>query len=250
MSRRGRVVVVGGGVSGLDDGVPAGRAAGVDVTVRRGRRPAGRQARDRSGRRPAARGGRRLVRRAQAVGRRPVPRARAGGELVTPGAKGAYLWTDRGLVAFLKDAPFGIPGDIGDVVPLARRVAGGPAPCRSGPGAGQAEGRQSRRRSAHSCAGAWATRRPTWRWRRCWPGCTRATSTGCRRAPRSRSCVAWEATQGSLIRGSQAAMRSARRGTPTPMFVKPEGGVGAPARDALAASLGRPGRDRRARSAR
>jgi oxygen-dependent protoporphyrinogen oxidase len=49
--------------------------------------------------------------------------------------------------------------------------------------------------------------------------------------------VAWEATQGSLIRGSQAAMRSARRGTPTPMFVKPKGGVGR-LTDTLAASLG------------
>ena len=49
--------------------------------------------------------------------------------------------------------------------------------------------------------------------------------------------VAWEATQGSLIRGSQAAMRSARRGTPTPMFVKPKGGVER-LTDTLAASLG------------
>ena len=47
----------------------------------------------------------------------------------------------------------------------------------------------------------------------------------------------WESTQGSLIRGSQAAMRSVRRGTPTPMFVKPKGGVGR-LTDALAASLG------------
>ena len=49
--------------------------------------------------------------------------------------------------------------------------------------------------------------------------------------------LAWESSQGSLIRGSQAAMRSARRGTPTPMFVKPKGGVGR-LTDALAASLG------------
>ena len=38
-----------------------------------------------------------------------------GDELVAPGATGAHLWTERGLVAMPKQAPFGIPGDIGDV---------------------------------------------------------------------------------------------------------------------------------------
>ena len=38
-----------------------------------------------------------------------------GGELVAPGATGAHLWTERGLVAMPKQAPFGIPGDIGQV---------------------------------------------------------------------------------------------------------------------------------------
>ena len=87
------------------------------------------------------------------------------------------------------------------------------------------------------CAGAWETRRRTWLWRRSSPGCTRATSTRCRRARRSPSCSRGSRSQGSLIRGSQAAMRSVRRGTPTPMFVKPKGGVGR-LTDALAASLG------------
>ena len=32
-----------------------------------------------------------------------------------PGGSGAFLWTDEGLVRFLKDAAFGIPGDVGDV---------------------------------------------------------------------------------------------------------------------------------------
>ena len=36
-------------------------------------------------------------------------------ELVAPGATGAHLWTERGLVAMPKQAPFGIPGDIGQV---------------------------------------------------------------------------------------------------------------------------------------
>ena len=38
-----------------------------------------------------------------------------GDELVAPGATGAHLWTERGLVAMPKQAPFGIPGDIGQV---------------------------------------------------------------------------------------------------------------------------------------
>ena len=38
-----------------------------------------------------------------------------GGELISPASGGASLWTDRGLVPCLRDAPFGIPGDVGDV---------------------------------------------------------------------------------------------------------------------------------------
>ena len=49
--------------------------------------------------------------------------------------------------------------------------------------------------------------------------------------------VAWEAAQGSLIRGSQAASRAARRVDPGPMFVKPRGGVSR-LTEALAGSLG------------
>ena len=36
-------------------------------------------------------------------------------ELMAPGTSGSYLWTDKGLVNFAKDAPFGIPGDVSDV---------------------------------------------------------------------------------------------------------------------------------------
>ena len=36
-------------------------------------------------------------------------------DLEAPGASGAYLWTDAGLVPLPKDAPFGIPGDVGDL---------------------------------------------------------------------------------------------------------------------------------------
>ncbi len=60
----------------------------------------------------------------------------------------------------------------------------------------------------------------------------------------------WEQSQGSLIRGSQAASRDARRrGDPGPMFVRPRGGVDR-LTDELAASArcGRP--YRRARGVR
>ena len=65
-------------------------------------------------------------------------------ELVAPGAKGAYLWTDRGLVAFPKDAPFGIPGDIGDVLRWPGLSRAGRRAGRPGSAAGQAEGRRRR----------------------------------------------------------------------------------------------------------
>ncbi|HYZ11582.1 MAG TPA: FAD-dependent oxidoreductase, partial [Actinomycetota bacterium] len=37
-------------------------------------------------------------------------------ELEAPGTSGAFLWTDRGLVPYLHGTPFGIPGDVGDVL--------------------------------------------------------------------------------------------------------------------------------------
>ena len=49
--------------------------------------------------------------------------------------------------------------------------------------------------------------------------------------------VAWERTQGSLIRGAQAAQRSARRADPGPLFLRPRGGMRELV-DALARSLG------------
>ncbi|HEX4940955.1 MAG TPA: FAD-dependent oxidoreductase, partial [Actinomycetota bacterium] len=36
--------------------------------------------------------------------------------LIPPGATGAFLWTESGLVPYLRGAPFGIPGDVGDVL--------------------------------------------------------------------------------------------------------------------------------------
>jgi protoporphyrinogen/coproporphyrinogen III oxidase len=235
MSGPGRVVVIGGGVSGLTTAYRLA-AAGVDVTVR--------EASDRSGGKigTVQVGDVLLETGADSfVARKPwaVELCRElglAGELISPHAKGAYLWTDRGLVAFLKDAPFGIPGDIGDVLRWPgvsragrRRAAQDLLRGKRKDGAEESLGQLLRRRLGDEAtdmavapllAGLYAGDVDRLSARATFP-----------------ELVAWEATQGSLIRGSQAAMRSARRGTPTPMFVKPKGGV-ARLTDTLVASLG------------
>ena len=242
MSGVGRVVVIGGGVSGLTTAYRLA-AAGVDVTVREAsERPGGKLGTTQVG-------DVRLETGADSfVARKPwaVDLCRElglAGELVPPGAKGAYLWTDRGLVAFLKDAPFGIPGDIGDVMRW---------PGVSGAGrrrAAQDLLRGKRKDGTEETLGALLRRRlgdeatdmavaPLL------AGLYAGDVDRLSASATFPELVAWEATQGSLIRGSQAAMRSARRGTPAPMFVKPKGGVER-LTDTLAASLGRPGRDGR-----
>lgn len=235
MSGAGRVVVIGGGVSGLTTAYRLA-AAGVDVTVR--------EASDRAGGKLGTTqvGDVRLETGADSfVARKPwaVDLCRElglAGELVSPGAKGAYLWTDRGLVAFLKDAPFGIPGDIGDVMRW---------PGVSGAGrrrAAQDLLRGKRKDGTEETLGALLRRRlgdeatdmavaPLL------AGLYAGDVDRLSASATFPELVAWEATQGSLIRGSQAAMRSARRGTPTPMFVKPKGGV-ARLTETIAASLG------------
>ena len=158
-------------------------------------------------------------------------------ELEAPGDTGAFLWTDRGLVAFQNDAPFGIPGDVGDVFRW--------------PGVSKA----GRRRAAQDLV----------RGKRKEPGDETLGSLLRRRlgdeatdlavAPLLAGLFAgdvdrlsasatfpelarWEQSQGSLIRGSQAASRDARRrGDPGPMFVRPRGGVDR-LTDELAARLG------------
>ena len=235
MTMAGRVAVIGGGISGLTTAYRLA-AAGVDVTVH--------EASDRPGGKlgTVQVGDVRLETGADSfVARKPwaVDLCRElglAGELVAPGAKGAYLWTDRGLVAFLKDAPFGIPGDIGDVMRWPgvsgagrRRAAQDLLRGKRKDGTEETLGSLLRRRLGDEAtdmavapllAGLYA-------------GDVDRLSA----LATFPELVAWEATQGSLIRGSQAAMRSARRGTPTPMFVKPKGGVGR-LTDTLAASLG------------
>jgi oxygen-dependent protoporphyrinogen oxidase len=158
-----------------------------------------------------------------------------GRELLAPAATGAWLWTRSGLVRMSSDAAFGIPGDIGDVLRW--------------PGLSRAGRRRAardllirtRRGDADESLGSLLRRRLG----------DEATDLGV--APLlaglfagdvDRLSVAatfpelqrWESFQGSLIRGSQAARRSARRTEPAPMFLKLSGGT-ATLTDRLAARL-------------
>ena len=184
--RRATVVVGGRRCRGPGRGLPAARGRPPRSTspCSRPSRAVGGKLADR--RRSATcelESGRRLVRRPQAVGGGPVPRARARArDSCRRARRGAYLWTERGLVPLPEDAPFGIPGDIGDVLrwPGLSRAGTRAAPLtdllsrkprRTG------DRRVARRAAAPA---ARATRRPSWligaapR-----PGCSPATSTGC-----------------------------------------------------------------------
>ena len=165
-----------------------------------------------------------------------------GRELVPPGSSGAFLWTDHGLEPFLRDAPFGIPGDVGDVLRW-------PGLSR----AGRARAAKDllirpRRSDEDESLGSLLRRR------------LGDEATDLAVAPLLEGLfagdvdrlsvlatfpelVGWERSQGSLIRGSQAATRNARQGEPGPMFLRPRGGVDR-LTDALADRLGgrvRPG---------
>jgi oxygen-dependent protoporphyrinogen oxidase len=145
-------------------------------------------------------------------------------DLETPGATGAYLWTDTGLVPLLKDAPFGIPGDVGDLFRW---------PGLSGAGkrrAAQDLVRRARKSDDDESLGSLLRRRLG----------DEATDlavgpllAGLHAGDVDRLSVqstfpdlaAWERAQGSLFRGSQATSKLARRSQLGPMFVRPRGGV-------------------------
>ena len=145
-------------------------------------------------------------------------------ELETPGDTGAYLWTARGLVPYLRDTPFGIPGDVGNVLRW-------PGLSRAGRlRALQDLVRRKRKGSDDETLGALLRRRLG----------DEATDlavgpllAGLHAGDVDRLSVeatfpelaSWEASQGSLVRGAQAALRLGGRASASPMFVRPRGGV-------------------------
>jgi oxygen-dependent protoporphyrinogen oxidase len=142
--------------------------------------------------------------------------------LTDPGASGAFLWTSTGLVPTLRRAPFGVPGDVGDVLRwpgLSRR------------GRLRALGdliTRKRRRGDEATDRALAPLLAG----------LHAGDVDRLSAPATfPELVAWEAAQGSLIRGAQAAGRAVRRVDAGPLFRRPRGGMRQLV-DALAGALG------------
>ena len=235
MSRR--VVVVGGGVTGLTTAYRlVQRDPALDVVVLEASdRPGGKL-------RSILAGDLSLPAGADAfLARKPgaVELCRElglGRELVAPATSGAFLWTDGGLVPFLPETAFGIPADVGDVLRW--------------PGVSRAGRRRAlrdlliakRRDRADETLGSLLRRRLG----------DEATDAAIgpllaglhagdvdRLSARATfpELERWESWQGSLIRGAQAARRQARRGPPGPMFLRPTAGVER-LTDALAERLG------------
>ena len=218
-----RVLVVGGGVTGLTVAYRLIQAdAAIDVTVMEAGAVAGGKLRS------VAVGD--LVHPAGAdsfLARKPwaVELCKELGiELEAPGRTGAYLWTDSGLVPLLKDAPFGIPGDIGDLVRWPGLSAAGKRR------AAQDLVRRARKGGADESLGSLLRRRFG----------DEATDlvvgpllAGLHAGDVDRLSVratfpdlaTWERAQGSLFRGSQATSKLAHRAQLGPMFVRPKGGV-------------------------
>lgn len=216
-----RVVVVGGGVAGLTVAYRLSRA-GVGVEVR--------EAADRVGGKLSSItvGGLELEAGADSfVARKPwavdlcrelrVP-------MIPPGTRGADLWTDHGLVRLLKDAPFGIPGDVGDVLrwpglsrPGRRRALGDLVRRKRKDGVEETLGQLLRRR-----LGDEATEMAI---APILAGISAGDVDTLSASATFPELVAWEHRQGSLIRGSQSTRRAATGADPGPMFLKPRGGV-------------------------
>jgi protoporphyrinogen/coproporphyrinogen III oxidase len=219
----GRAVVVGGGVSGLTTAYRLiQRSPSLEVVVlEAGARPGGKL-------RSVSVGDLTLPAGADSfLARKPwaVDLCRELGlTLDAPVASSAYLWTDRGLVPFLPETAFGIPGDVGDVLRW--------------PGLSRAGRRRAlrdlliakRKDPADETLGSLLRRR------------LGDEATDLAIAPLLGGLFAgdvdrlsvqatfpelarWESWQGSLIRGAQAARRQARKGEPGPMFLRPRGGV-------------------------
>ncbi|MGZ8579197.1 MAG: protoporphyrinogen oxidase [Actinomycetota bacterium] len=234
----GRVIVVGGGVSGLTAAHRLrGKGSAPELMVLEGTAHAG-------GKLASAEvGGLRVPAGADSfLARKPwaVELCRElgiGSDLVPPAESGAWLWTPSGLVPFPTGTAFGIPGDIGDVIRW-RGVS------RKGRRRALLDLVKAKRKGeADETLGSLLRRRLG----------DEATDlavgpllAGLHAGDVDRLSVqatfpdlqAWERTQGSLIRGAQAASKAAGRGSdPGPMFLRPRQGVEA-LTDVVAEELG------------
>jgi oxygen-dependent protoporphyrinogen oxidase len=156
--------------------------------------------------------------------------------LIPPAASGALLWTDAGLVPYLAGTAFGIPGDVGDVLRW-------PGLSRRGRFRALADlVKRKRRDGTEETLGALLRRRlgDEATDRAIAPllaGLHAGDVDGLSAPATFPELVAWEASQGSLIRGAQAAQRSAGRAEPGPLFLRPRRGMRELV-DALADALG------------
>jgi oxygen-dependent protoporphyrinogen oxidase len=144
--------------------------------------------------------------------------------LVAPGASGAFLWTDTGLVPYLTGTAFGIPGDVGDVLRWPGVSARGRVRAladlvkrRRRDGVEETLGELLRRRLGDEATDLAIA-----------PLLAGLHAGDVDRLSASATfpeLVAWERSQGSLIRGAQASQRSARNAEAGPMFLRPSGGM-------------------------
>jgi protoporphyrinogen/coproporphyrinogen III oxidase len=229
-----RVAVLGGGVAGLATAFRLRRAGAEPVVFEKAVTHGGVIAP------PVAVGGLMLEPGPDSLAARK-PRGVAlcrdlGLSMVPPGATGAFLWTDAGLVPSLRDAAFGIPGDVGDVLRW-------PGLSRRGRARALADLLKRKRRD-----GVEETLGELLRRRLGDEATDRAIApllAGLHAGDVDRLSVdatfpellAWESSQGSLIRGAQAAIRTASRAAAGPLFLRPERGMRQLV-DALAGSLG------------
>jgi oxygen-dependent protoporphyrinogen oxidase len=156
--------------------------------------------------------------------------------LIAPGASGAFLWTDTGLTPYLAGTAFGIPGDVGDVLrwpglsPRGRiRALADLVKRKRRDGVEETLGQLLRRRLGDEATDLAIAPLLA--------GLHAGDVDRLSAVATFPELVAWERTQGSLIRGAQSAQRSARHADPGPLFLRPRGGMRELV-DALAGVLG------------
>jgi oxygen-dependent protoporphyrinogen oxidase len=233
----GRVVVVGGGVSGLTVAYRLrGRASPPDVVVLEAESHVGGKLTT------TTVGGLDLPAGPDSfVARKPwaveLCRELGLGDLVPPAESGAWLWTERGLVPYPTGTAFGIPGDVGDVIRW-------PGLTRRGRRRALLDLVKAKRRDDEDESLGSLLRR-----RLGDEATDRAIApllAGLHAGDVDRLSARatfpelqdWERSQGSLIRGAQATRKATDRGAdPGPVFLRPREGVAA-LTDALARELG------------